>query len=386
MAMHNTSLNFSSVVADTGPVAKPVFLDPSYDSTVPVVIIMSVLTVFANLGTIVAFYTDPTVRTKPSDLIILNLACADMGVGLFIMPRLAFVKSVGRWVFGEMGCRINYMLESTLINAGMYFIILLSFDRYKMLALDYTAYVKRYNYVFIRKAVFLTWVAASLQGFVENCMWNYTIASLPVPPPFHIMCARPSLFKKAGTTAGLVMVIITILMVALLGIRINLKLIQRLQMWKRVGHANTESIPNTLTTGITLHTLHGQSTNNSQVMHAAQDGNGTSSSVHSQENPNVDIVIQAGSRRTIRKRYIKPIVTYTALVLSLLICSIPLNAASVMKSFCKECIITYFLLSYLWVLVLFNSCINPILYALTNAKIRAFYRRQLSAMLRTIAQ
>ncbi len=42
-----------------------------------------------NIGTIVAFWRLPSLREKPSELLILNLACADLFTGLVIFPMAA---------------------------------------------------------------------------------------------------------------------------------------------------------------------------------------------------------------------------------------------------------------------------------------------------------
>ena len=58
-------------------------LNIGYAIFVPVLILT---TTAMNIGTIAAFWKIPTLRDKPSELLILNLACSDLLTGLIVIP------------------------------------------------------------------------------------------------------------------------------------------------------------------------------------------------------------------------------------------------------------------------------------------------------------
>ena len=81
------------------------------------------------------------------------------------------------------------------------------------------------------------------------------------------------------------------------------------------------------------------------------------------------------------KRYIKSTIIYAALVLALIVCTTPLYLYTLVAKF-WSCCFQPRVAKNLFILLYFNSCLNPILYALTNKKLRQFYRNKLQKLLR----
>ena len=86
----------------------------------------------------------------------------------------------------------------------------------------------------------------------------------------------------------------------------------------------------------------------------------------------------------LRKRYIKPAITYAVLLLALIICTTPSHVymMSALVS-CPTCFQPIIAESFK-LLIFFNSCLNPILYALTNKKIMLVYKNKLRRICTTI--
>ena len=378
--------NNSSIVTDSS-----IRLSPSFDFSAVILLIMSIVAIFGNLGTIVAYIVDPIVRRKASDLILLNLAFADLGVALFIMPRSALVKILGWWPFGELGCRVAYLLDSIFINAGVYFIVLLSWDRYQMLVNDYAKYLKKYNQIgYVLTAISLAWIIAALPGIAQNCVWNHVLTLVEQQPDYRRFCIRPSLLTRTGTIFNLVLIAVPIFLVAFLGILISVNLFSFFRSLNKVAETSSNSIfggsrtninPFIPITGVSNNT-HGPRRQVRQVESSHHVGQ-----LQLAHRPTASVsstIRNQNSRHVIRKRYIKPIITCTALVLALLMCYPPLNVCIVVVNVYGIRAIpnAYLVMSCLNMLKLFNSAINPILYAVTYSRIRAFYRRKLNSMFR----
>ncbi|XP_072021440.1 histamine H4 receptor-like [Amphiura filiformis] len=91
-----------------------------------------VLTSGGNLLTIIVFLSDKNIYSKPGNILIMNLALADLNVGLLSLPWLNLWMHYGDWIFGEYVCKwwivIDYgvTIESTLT------MMIISWDRHFM--------------------------------------------------------------------------------------------------------------------------------------------------------------------------------------------------------------------------------------------------------------
>lgn len=342
-------------------------------NVVPIILVMGVLAGIGNFGTLTAFVKDPNVCSKPSDFILLSLVCADIGISVMIIPRVALVKTLGYWPFGEIGCRtLSILVDFTCSNAAIYSVILLSWDRYQMLTLDYSEFLRRHTKKYIAKAIGITWMVASLRGIIENIAWSPILESLPYHLDFNLICVPPSLLTLTGTIVSLLLSLIPVAFVGVFGINIVLQLQIRLKKWQRVGSVSdhqpsSSHNENPVATGTTNTPNTTSSSNNgNSVVAGEQQKSGNDNSV-----------------ALFRKRYLKPIITYMMLVLALLVCNIPVYMFVLVMNVCPLCrnINSKATLNYLTLLVYFNSCLNPILYALTNARIRGFYAKYIKRLI-----
>ena len=107
--------------------------------------------------------------------------------------------------------------------------------------------------------------------------------------------------------------------------------------------------------------------------------NSTTQDSHQSTSANQPTLKMVDKNTTIlRRRYIKPTITYVVLVSALIVCTTPIHiyTLSLLLSACPKCI-NQTIAFWCRKLIYFNSCLNPILYALTNKKIRRFYHRKL---------
>ena len=415
---------------------------------VPIYTIMMVIAILGNCGTIMAFAMDSYIRAKPSNLILLSLACADLGIAIFTMPRIITVKTLSYWPFGEIGCRfMSIMTDTTLLNIGIYSVILLSWDRYRMLSLEYSFYLKKHNKQYILKTIVVMWIMSTLRGIQENITWNAVLASLKHPLDFNYICVPPSVTTFSGAIMFTLLELIFAISVGIFGVLIVRQLKIRLKKWQRVGPDSTIG-PSTsaMTSSMTFDTTESAMSHNTQhigpdstIQHginartssmnfdttdsASQKPNASTYNdaidITSSETPVVSIapsnlyfpshlppsrsipthipsasVNLPGPHQNqqatnadddnfafFRKRYIKPIITYVMLVLSLLFCNLPAYTFNLFLISCPRCVSSNsgIILNYLTCLIYFNSCLNPILYALTNGRIRHFYHKKFKA-------
>ncbi len=368
-----------------------------------------------NLGTIVAFYTEPSLNAKPNNLIILNLAFADLGMSVFTIPIFQImVGALGYWPWGELPCRVLLLVLMVLIFAGVLFVILMSWDRYLMLALEYSDYVKKQNSKRVKIVISVMWLAAMSQALFEAATWDFFIAATPEQyrTNFTKECCSPSM--KALTTTifcALVFSIFPIAIIAVLGTLIIVRLRKRLMHWRRVGYDGTSgtssSFPKESTLGGKLvegstsacrnkvaeckrgdsdrePASNGKQTSTNQPRATLKEP--TPGSITSKAEPNRSSVKNkigtTKQDRNIRKRYIKPVLTYVVLVLSLAGCTLPLYVYILYVNISCPVCYDYFTSGYFVWILYFNSALNPLLYALTNAKIREFYYKKYNVVRR----
>ena len=90
---------------------------------------------------------------------------------MVIIP-LALVKHV-HWGIGGIGCRFYIFLEFSCITAGIHLIVVLSLDRYLMLAKEYGDYIRIQTRKRIIGLIVIAWTCAVIPAVLEIALWDY---------------------------------------------------------------------------------------------------------------------------------------------------------------------------------------------------------------------
>ena len=160
--------------SDGGPPGEPPHGPPMpVYVTIVVYVLMILIGSIGNIATIVAFVLDIKLRSKPSDLIILALAIADVCICVFIIPLELVESTLRQWIFGDVLCKISIFLQYTCTNAGVNLIVILSWDRYLMLAKEYGDYIRIQTRKRIICLILMAWICALIPAIVENALWTY---------------------------------------------------------------------------------------------------------------------------------------------------------------------------------------------------------------------
>ncbi|XP_034550248.1 trace amine-associated receptor 13c-like [Notolabrus celidotus] len=89
--------------------------------------VICVLTVTLNLLVIISISHYKQLQT-PTNLLLLSLAVSDFSIGLLMMFQIALVE--GCWYFGDQVCAFYFVLDYTFTSASIGTMVLISIDRY----------------------------------------------------------------------------------------------------------------------------------------------------------------------------------------------------------------------------------------------------------------
>ena len=133
------------------------------------------ITIAGNVLTITVFIRDPQLRSKPANLLILNLCIADLLIGVnsltFTNLKIHFDDF---WIFGEVMCKIYQILDFSASTQSAFAITLISFDR--LLLVTTGVQYKKYMTAFRAKiGIGLSWFIAFNLFFIPILVSDYVI-------------------------------------------------------------------------------------------------------------------------------------------------------------------------------------------------------------------
>ena len=327
-------------------------------------VVMILIGGIGNSATILAFALDPKVRSKPSDFIVLNLACSDLGVIAFAVPMTFVPNFLGHWPLLEIGCRMYFFIHAVLVLVSVQTIVLLSWDRYRLLTLDYTKYIKKHDRKYIFKCLRSLWLLSTLPGILGNVIWNVGNK----PSTYIATCIPPFTKGLYWNIFILFLALFPTVLVTVFGVLIVFQLKKRFKMWQKVQPAKS-AIPL-------------QESDQANTTCNNETGGSTALST----NNSSYVLEKKCSLLTFKKRYIKPIMTYFAIVITLIICSTPFVVYSFNVCMRVNCDSGFHVYGTKLVFqsMYMSSCLNPILYGCTNSRIRQFHKRHLALVARTL--
>ena len=325
-----------------------------------VIPLTSLVATTLNIATIYAFWKLPKLRHKPSEVLILNLSCADLLTGIIVLPLASpLYITPGAWPFGEVGCQMAILFLNIGIPTSLFALISISMDRFLLVYMEYPKYVRIQSKFRIYITIAACWAAALLSVFIELGVWNYAEDDIKdqLVIDYTKLCLSPARrLKSFFLTYFLVLYFIPILAVCSLSIAFLYFLHKRLVNSKR---RSTEAMK-TVRDSTEISSVSSTPSGSQQQLKPPQ---------------------KKSPSHVLRKRYIRPAATLVSLVLAMAICMLPYSFyVLVMDFFCTHCPLNTDIIYALLLLQFFNAFLNPLLYAITHRRIRKFHK----ACLRTV--
>ena len=363
------TMDYTADLTTNETLYKPTFVvNIGYAVFMPLLILVIIV---MNLGTISAFWKVPSLRGKPSDLFVLNLACADLLTGTTILPFMSPVYiTPGVWPLGEIGCAIVHGFFFNLSICGsLLALITISIDRFLLVYMEYPHYVKTMTRRRVYKVITAGWTFTFLTAVIELSLWEKAkeVDETARSIDFDRVCLSPARRVKAFTLFFfLTLFLLPVLLVCGLSIGFLYQLQLRLQKLRgqRQNISKENAVDPMLSTGVELSTA--SATETTEVMAvASKQSNQPSKPTDDKKSGRINVV---------RNRYIKPGITLIGVVLAMAVCMLPFSFyVIIIEAGCEQCNNTDILYGLL-LMQFCNASIDPFIYVLTRRKIRMFYR------------
>ncbi|XP_019636785.1 PREDICTED: muscarinic acetylcholine receptor M5-like [Branchiostoma belcheri] len=282
---------------------------------------------------------------------ILNLALADLSVGLVIMPLSATYVAFGNWPFGSAMCVLWVLMDFGCRQVSIFTLLLIAGDRYCSIRWP-TTYVARRTAQRTIPVVVLTWavavtiwapgVASSLASDAEQCM------------------LKPSSNIAFTVTSAMLSYHLPVVSIVALYSRMTVLLIRKM----KTKHAKRKIVPLDMPNSISK--VSGQA---DEVLPGTSDP----SCSHSHR-------INRQERREIRA-----VRTLAVVSVVFLVCWLPFITMYLVTAACPACVSsTAYNVSY-W-LAYINSSLNPIVYSLLSPEFRKAFKKVLRIGSRATSQ
>ncbi|XP_028275357.1 trace amine-associated receptor 13c-like [Parambassis ranga] len=134
--------------------------------------LVSLMTVSLNLLVIISVSHFRRLHT-PTNILLLSLAVSDCLVGLLLMPGEIFRKT-SCWVLGDIMCSLYFYLTGNIVCASIGNIVLISAERYVAIC-DPLHYPTRVTVTRVKLCVFVCWLCAALY----SCFCNKDVLIQP---------------------------------------------------------------------------------------------------------------------------------------------------------------------------------------------------------------
>ena len=340
-----------------------------YAIFIPVLILVIIV---INLGTILAFWKEPSLRDNPSELLILNLAFADLLTGTTVLPLTSpLYIAPGVWPMGEIGCAIVMFFLNLSVSGSLFALTTISIDRFLLVYMEYRRYVKTMTRKRVHKVIAVGWMFTIFTIVIELSLWDKAkyIDETAKIINFRKVCLSPARRVEAfALSFFLTLFLLPVLVVCSLSLgflhQLRLRLLKIGEQCpamsrKKVGQP-------TSSTGDEMFNFTASATEMSDIDIPSEQ--------NVQRVPKQPSVKQKSEgRKTVRNRYVKPGITLIGVVMAMAIFMLPFSFyVIIIEAGCEQCNNTDLL--YGLVLMQFcNASIDPFIYVLTRRKIRKFY-------------
>ncbi len=291
---------------------------------------LSLFTVLGNVAIIVAFWKLPALRSKPGELLILNLALVDFSTGLITLPlwSAAYITPWS-WPFGENGCRVTAAFNNITVHGSLFAIMTISVDRVFLVLMEYPKYLKIQSYKRVYTTIAACWIFAISTVIPQQAIWNYAkiIDKTAREINFEKLCLfPPRRLQIYSSTVFLCLYCLPVILLCLLSMAFLWLLHRRLKRNRQIDVHSRRSMES-----------------NQQAAVSSQN------------------------------RYIKPAISLIAVVSAMAICMLPYCFYVIVIELVDQDRNKPKLLYALLLLQFCNACMDPIFYGMTQRKIRNFY-------------
>ncbi|CAF1434717.1 unnamed protein product [Rotaria sp. Silwood1] len=138
--------------------------------------IIIILTILGNILVLIALCIDFALRS-PTHLLMGNLACADLLLGITVLPFSATLEILeGKWLFGQTFCHIWLAIDVLYCTASIYGLMFISIERYIGVTqpLRYPIIITHHRTIF---AILIAWLVAIIVSIVPFLDWNKKVKS-----------------------------------------------------------------------------------------------------------------------------------------------------------------------------------------------------------------
>ncbi|XP_071497149.1 histamine H3 receptor-like [Diadema antillarum] len=346
------------------------------------------VTVIGNVLVIVSYAQDKEIRKRTTNFIILNLAIADLLVGLVSLTINLSRIVTRRWLFGETVCKLYGIVDYVITNISVAMIVFISLDRYYAIAklLEYHRFVSLYR---VKVSIIATWSSITVYWSLVAFGWPYLQDEIQAVD-YSTECYMEYLINPIATfVAVLVATVIPLLSVVILNTLIFLKIKRQWGRFRRIKvRQNSAKFVTSAEQGVRgsnfaslrQNRAERYSTDTSQRPSQSRcrgsAGSTVSLTVSLDHNAPLSDVIKTKVAREKLRRNVKMASKLALYVLIFGACWLPYQIIVIVSAFCSgSCVhkLTWDITeNILWA----NSAINPLLYALTNRR----FRRKVTAM------